>query len=434
VRKRLLSSNLTPFLIALGAFLLRLTYAVIRVHRMHEWNVDISGFGNEIGCVARAIARGEGFSSPLPVKSGSTAWFTPVYPYLMAGVLKVFGPTGYVPFVAMTTLDNIFSALTCVPIYFAGKKIGGDRLGFIAALAWAVYPVAIFLSFDLIWYTTLSGLVAGFLLWATLSIPNSARMWEWAGYGILWGAELMTNAAFVSLVPCVFLWIAWERNREGRPWVKPLGMAALALVLMCSPWTVRNYLRFHTFIPLRSNLGLELWRYNSAKALPHPSISQEERAKYLEMGEIAYMKEKQHMALQHIASHPGEFVRLSWWRAIDTWLGAQRPFAAFWDSNKFSFRFRLFGDAVFSLLGLGGLFVLHKRRDHNFWPLLIFTAVFPMVYYITVSGDLYRHPIDPGLAILAAITMDRVTDKVWRKRSSRDVLARKDGRDLEQIA
>src|SRR5690348_4814417 len=53
-------------------------------------------FGYEAGAVAAAIAQGRGFSSPLRmVQTGPTVWFTPIYPYLLAGIFKVFGTYSY---------------------------------------------------------------------------------------------------------------------------------------------------------------------------------------------------------------------------------------------------------------------------------------------------------------------------------------------------
>ena len=48
-------------------------------------------FGYETGRIARSIAEGKGFSSPLFEDTGPTAWITPVYPYLVAGIFKIFG-------------------------------------------------------------------------------------------------------------------------------------------------------------------------------------------------------------------------------------------------------------------------------------------------------------------------------------------------------
>src|SRR5208283_4896298 len=48
-------------------------------------------FGYEAGRIARSIVQGRGFGSPLFEDTGPTAWMTPVYPYLVAGVFKLFG-------------------------------------------------------------------------------------------------------------------------------------------------------------------------------------------------------------------------------------------------------------------------------------------------------------------------------------------------------
>ena len=70
-------------------------------------------FGYEAGAVAAAIAEGRGFSSPLKtIKSGPTAWFTPIYPYLLAGVFKIFGVYSYTSSLVIRCIDNVFSACT----------------------------------------------------------------------------------------------------------------------------------------------------------------------------------------------------------------------------------------------------------------------------------------------------------------------------------
>src|SRR6202451_4844324 len=48
-------------------------------------------FGYETGRIARSIVQGHGFSSPLFADTGPTAWMSPIYPYIVAGVFKVFG-------------------------------------------------------------------------------------------------------------------------------------------------------------------------------------------------------------------------------------------------------------------------------------------------------------------------------------------------------
>ena len=78
--------------------------------------------GGESGRIARSIAQGEGFSNPLFGKTGPTAWLAPVFPYLLAGIFKIFGIYSNASAIAALALDCLFSALTCIPVYFIAEK------------------------------------------------------------------------------------------------------------------------------------------------------------------------------------------------------------------------------------------------------------------------------------------------------------------------
>ena len=82
----------SPVLMIISAFVLRMLVMFIwRTYRFPE-APNHFGFGFETGSIAGAIARGEGFSSPFGVpNTGPTAWIAPLYPYLVAGVFKIFG-------------------------------------------------------------------------------------------------------------------------------------------------------------------------------------------------------------------------------------------------------------------------------------------------------------------------------------------------------
>ena len=72
--------------------------------------------GGEAGRIARSIVQGEGFSNPLFGKTGPTAWLAPVFPYLLAGIFKIFGVYSDTSAIAALALDCLFSALTCIPV------------------------------------------------------------------------------------------------------------------------------------------------------------------------------------------------------------------------------------------------------------------------------------------------------------------------------
>ncbi len=87
--KRVLSS---PAFIVGFAFLIRVLLIYLGSRTGPKPVRDDLPYGLELGRVARAIAAGQGFSSPLlTMDSGATAWFTPIYPYLVAGIFKIWG-------------------------------------------------------------------------------------------------------------------------------------------------------------------------------------------------------------------------------------------------------------------------------------------------------------------------------------------------------
>ena len=74
------------FLVALAA---RLVISAIMIPEHLNPARDHWKFGWEMGRVARSICDGNGFSSPFFDPSGPTAILSPVYPYLIAGCMKL---------------------------------------------------------------------------------------------------------------------------------------------------------------------------------------------------------------------------------------------------------------------------------------------------------------------------------------------------------
>ncbi|MFZ0819860.1 MAG: glycosyltransferase family 39 protein [Candidatus Acidiferrales bacterium] len=368
-------------------------------------------FGYETGSIAKSIATGNGFSSPLRIPTGPTAWLTPIYPYLLAGVFKLFGVYSYLSNLVIILLNDLFSALTCIPIYFIAKRLGGAKLAAGAAWVWALYPNAILLPFEWVWDTSLSAMMAGFVLWATMAVADSRRLRDWIAYGLLYGAALMTNASFASVLPFLFGWLAWKLFKAHARWVQLPAVAVLAAMMSCVPWTIRNYVTFHKFIPLRSNLGLELWLGNNEQVpdtwagFLHPNDYPPEGEKYARMGEAAYMAEKQHEAVQFMLGHPRDTMRFFWRRFADNWLGTWEPIQDIWPSLSWESKTTLLSNISFSLLGLVGALLLLRQKSPYAFPMAMFPLIFPIVYYITHSSLRYRHPIDPVMAVLTAVAL-----------------------------
>ncbi len=368
-------------------------------------------FGYETGRIARSIATGKGFSSPLSIPTGPTAWLTPIYPYLLGGVFKLFGVYSYLSHLVIILLNDLFSTLTCIPVYFIARRVGGPKLAAGSAWLWAAFPNSILIPFEWIWDTSLAALLGGLVVWATLAIVDSRRVRDWIGYGLLWGAALMTNASFLSVLLILFGWLAWKLLKSHGRWIQLPAVAALAAALCCVPWTIRNYIAFHTFIPLRSNLGLELWLGNNDQVpdtwagFLHPNDYPPEREKFARMGEIAYMQEKQHEAVQFMLGHPRDTARFFWRRFAENWIGTWDPIQDVWHSLGWDSKITLVSNICVSLLSFIGLLLLFRQKSPYAFPVAMFPLVYPIVYYITHTSLRYRHPIDPALIILTVVAL-----------------------------
>ena len=398
-----------PLITAVTA-LCRLGAAWHYQHQFSQQALSVIPFLFESGNIAHSIATGAGFSSPFRVDTGPTAWTTPVYPLLLGGVMRLFGPYTFASYVAAVLLNILFSTLVCLPLYYAARRIGGVRVAALAAWLWAIFPNAILLTYESLWETSLSALLGATLLWASLKVAEARTARAWAAYGLLLGVTLMSNAALLSLLPLLAGWAAYRLRRGGVPWLRNAALAAGIAILCCVPWAIRNYQVFHSFVPLRSILGLQLWVGNNPQAKviwlgeQHPIHDQAERNQYVAQGEIAYMRQKEHAALAYILTHPRHEAALVAGRFVSLWAGGTpTPVQDFLRSRSAWFRYVLLFNLAAGLGALAGLLVLAWRRSPYLFPLAVYPLVFPWAYYLTLSLPRYRHPIDPVLLLLTAI-------------------------------
>jgi 4-amino-4-deoxy-L-arabinose transferase-like glycosyltransferase len=363
--------------------------------------------GGEAGRIARSIVQGEGFSNPLFDKTGPTAWLAPVFPYLLAGIFKIFGVYSDASAIAALALDCLFSALTCIPVYFIAKKHFGEDAAVWAGWVWAFFPYAIFFSADFIWATTLTTLLMSLIFLIALYLNTSSSVWPWVGFGALSGLGGLTDPVVMSVAPFLGA-LAWYRlYKNGSRWLAPGLGAVLTVILVASPWFIRNYETFHKVIPFRSCLGLEVYFGNNADSWHwgppgyHPSDDENEWQEYQQLGEIAYTSKKFHEGLAFINSHRALYVGQTIRRIVYLWTG-------YWSFNP---RYLQEEPAdPLNMIFCTGLTVLTLAGLRRAWrtdvriavPYLLVFLFFPVVYYLTHPEDYYRRPIDPQYVVLAA--------------------------------
>ena len=380
-------------------------------------------FGWETGRVARSIVTGGGFSSPFPEPSGPTAHLPPAYAYLLAGVFKLFGIYTTASALAILTLNNLFSSLTCLPIFWIARRVFGLRVAAWAGWTWAFFPYAVFLSNRWIWETILTMMLLTLLMWLTLHLERSPSLIAWVGYGLLWGFTALSNPVTLSTLPFLGAWIWLRHWRRGKNCTGDAVIASIMFFIVITPWiwhASRNYGRFVAF---RSDFGLEFLFGNTGVGSSPvrlnilPDENPVEMEKVQRMGESLYLAGKQLEAREWFGQHRIRFAELTMRRILYNWTGLW-DFGPIWTLDGTGLPHILTYSLV-SFLAFAGLAGAIRDDRDGAVPLAILLICFPLVYYITHLEERYRHPIDPVIVIFAvfgAITFRRQWMRMaWEK-------------------
>ncbi len=393
----------------LAALALRLAVVAFLYPERLNPDRDHWRFAGETGRIARSLEEGQGFSSPLRAPTGPTAWMTPIYPAILAGVFRLFGVYSKASALVMLSLDSLFSALTCIPVFFIAKRSFGDRTAWWAGWAWAFFPYAIYFSADFIWATTLTTLMMSLLFLAALHLEDSSAG-GWAGFGLLAGVSCMVDPVVLPVTGLLGLWMCSRLGKQRRPWIAPGLAASFVFLAVVAPWFARNYRVFHTVVPFRDNLGLELYVGNNGETWHfapsgfHPSDTDREWNEYAQMGELAYMNRKKAQALTYIKGHPGEFVVLSLRRALYMWTNFWSVSGRYREAEPLDPPNILLCTSL-TVLALAGMRRAFGRGVEIGMPYAIALFVFPAVYYVTHAEDYYRRPMDPIFVVLAVFAV-----------------------------
>ena len=367
------------------------------------------------GLIARSIASGHGFGSPF-ADTGLSALLPPVYSYLLAGIFKVFGIETRASVLAALSLNSVFSALSCVPVFLIARQAFGDRVAKWAGWGWAFSPYGVYYGADWAWSTPLVTLELAWLFLFALRLEKSSRTLDWIWFGLLGGFAALTEPVVLSVVPLLGLWTLYQRHRQNGPWKTPLFAAAVAALAVLSPWLVRNYELFHRFIPVRSGFGLELYIGNNGyserwvNSSLHPNHSDAELSEYERVGEIAYMDHKLAQGRAYIRSHPAWFAWMTVRRIVYLWTG-------YWSFDRAYLKDEpldppnIFLSTTMTLLGLLGLRRVFQRDSALGWRFAIVLLCFPLTYYISHPETYYFRPVDPIIVVLAAVAVVRFLER-----------------------
>jgi 4-amino-4-deoxy-L-arabinose transferase-like glycosyltransferase len=391
------------------AFVLR--FGVITVGHTYRFKtVDNNfSFGWEMGRIGRSLAQGQGFANPFNEITGPTAWEPPLYPFLIGEVFKAFGIYSPQSAVILLSLNSVFSALTCIPIFLIARRCFSEKVAIWSAWLWGLLPSVMYWCTRWIWETSLAALLLALIFWLTLVLEDRDRFINWLLFGLLWAMAALTNTSVLAFLPASGLWVWYKRRKLGRRSVAGISLASVIFFACTTPWLMRNERIFGKLVFLRDNFGAELRIGNGAGAdgtwreYLHPTQNVYEMRRFRQLGEITYVSERKREALQFIREDYARFFGLCLKRFVYYWAGVPKLSAFPPPEIKNSL---FLASSVLAFWGLGRAI---RQRQPGIWLFFWLILLYPLVYYIVFPHPRYRHPIEPELGIVIVYVVSETT-------------------------
>jgi 4-amino-4-deoxy-L-arabinose transferase-like glycosyltransferase len=189
-----------------------------------------------------------------PIDDGTfhpTAWVDPLYTFCLAALIWVFGPYHQLA-AAIFNLCLLFAALMLT--YKLGERLLNPPLGFLAVLI--LVSFSRFLgNVSYMNNTILASVVILASALALLSYLQSPSLPRAGVLGLILGVTALGCPGaqlFILVTPLAIVLVSW-RERRRAVW-QALTVAVIAVVIL-APWTIRNYLVFDEFVPVRTGSG-----------------------------------------------------------------------------------------------------------------------------------------------------------------------------------
>jgi len=380
--------------------------------------------------IAVNLSRGLGYEACKPIyfpfcglDNQITSMREPLPVFLFALISRLTGES----LLAAAVAGVVVNILIIPALFSLTVEIANRRVGLLAALLWAVYLAPMRLAYNLISGDLFAALFLTVGLIFFMRARKTGRVLHWLAAGTCNGLAILSSSAFLMialvLAAGLVLWppLARSSNDETRiRRLRSLAIFTLTVVVMISPWVIRNFIVFHRPVIGSTLAGYYLLRQNHQ--LPQADyvrfVSGAEFFPVLEemlerrtdlkgteneaQMDLVYRQE----ALNIIRAYPIRYLVLSGARFLMLWFNWKVNEEYNKQNNQVDQLILLQHGLLLSgaLVGLSG-----RIRDswRAVWPLATCMAVYNLLYMAVMAHIPYIIPIMPLFVSLSAIGIAR---------------------------
>ena len=358
---------------------------------------------------ANNLAAGRGFISPFVFDFFDTVTPSAGHPPLWPGVLAVPAFFGLGSWTAQQFICALFGTAAVAAVGCLGRRVGGDRIGLIAAALAAVSPTLIARDGSLM-SESLYGLLIVLALLAAYRVLDRPVSRSAAILGVLLGLAALTRGEALLFVPFLAIPICVRARPKTVSRRRLVVVTLVSTALTLAPWTIRNWVTFGEPVLISFNEASVLAGANCDKTYNGPETGTWDitclAAANPRLGEAAQHAIWRRQGLDYIGDHLGDLPRVMFIRVLRTW-DLHSPTAQAHGDGR-DYHVAVIGTWTYLLvllpLGICGAVLLYRRRQ----PLLILIS--PAVV-ATISAALtwgltrLRHPADLTLLVLDAVAL-----------------------------
>ena len=414
--------RIKPILPAIGIFCLALTVRIIYNNTVayHYYPLHDSAFYQGI---AFHLLNEHCFCLEAYVPTVVRA---PLWPFTIAGLSLIFGPSDYF---ARLFLSLVGSG-TCVLVYFFARDLFSWRIGVLAGVFAAIYP-ELYIYDGWLYTESLYTFLLFAICYGLYRLQRTPeRNWQnWIVCGVLLGLLSLTRPNGIIVIGLFIIWsfiMVWQKFLSLRMTIRGVLVSTLIAVVLIAPWTIRNYLVSHTFIPVAIGDGtVLLGAYNNEVLIKstypggpkgtwiNPNVSRPEIVRPFPLYtctpscEVAREAAFKDAAVKWIEDNIHTMPSLLKLHFINMWqpntYEADLPIVRFpqQQSTQFVLHMMKTWPIYLFILAVPGLIVtLWRWRELLFiYFMIILTVVQNLIYY---GSTRFRAPIEPMLILLAA--------------------------------
>ena len=411
--------------IALVALAIRIVFIVVV-----EPTVPKLGDANAYHLLAEQLARGDGYIRPFDNLLLHLRRPTAEYPPLFALLLSVPTRLGADTVERQRIFLAFVGAGTVTLVGLLGRRVASDAVGLGAAALAAVYPM-LFLSEATLMSESLYVLLVTVVLLCAYRAYDDPKPARFVALGAAIGAATLTRAeglllgAVVAVALVLGLRSLTSRERLSRVAIT-LGVAVALLV----PWTIRNAVQFHAFVPVSNNAAtlvdgancdatyggsqLGLWRASFSGARPAISVAQGQacfegfQIADPHFDEAKAARSDLRAGVSYALHHLGSLPKVAVVRVLRTWglygWGRQVSFESL-EGRPRAWQMR--GTVMYWLLAplaIAGA-VLLRRRKRAIAPLVATAVTVTIGAALTYGQQRFRIAAEPAILVLAAVAL-----------------------------